>query len=313
MRPEGIASPETRAKVIDAARRLGYRPNAIARAMITRRSRVIGVIMSSSTNVYYPEVLTEVAREAASRDIRTMLFMTDDEDKAGAVADQIIAYQIDGIIALATVPPAVFDTLATAGVPVILYNRDDPLERASAVGCDHDASGFHLATRLLALGHRRFALLDGPVGSSVATERMAGVARALTGWVGTTVTRARGDYSYSSGRQAMKTLLAAPGRLFTALIAANDVMALGALDYVRSSEQVAVPAMLSVAGFDGTGSGRLEAYRLTTMEQPLRRLTKAAMDMLLERLDRPDVPHEQRLFATAFVSGSTTGPAPTDA
>lgn len=314
LRPEASASAKMREKVAAAAHALGYHPNAMARAMITRRSGAAAVVMAADTSIYYPEVLKELALAMNRRGIRTMLFMLDQPgDEADAVS-QILSYQVDGAVVLTPIRHAHLAALCDRRVPVVLYNRTAEGVPVSAVGCDHRRSGERLAAHLLQLGHRSFALIDGPPGSTVAVERMNGVRAALceAGLDEGGVWSLPGDYSYGSGRAAAARLVTghAGGRAWpTALIAANDMMALAALDHIRSATSLKVPRDLSIVGFDGIGAAGWENYELTTMRQPIRRLAAAAADLLAEHIANPDLPVEQRLLSTQLVEGATVSAA----
>lgn len=312
LRPGGSASKTVRAKVNAAAEALGYHPNAMARAMITRRSDVIGVIMAADTAIYYPEVLKELSCAIGRRGMRTMLFMMESPADASEIVRQIVSYQIDGVVALVALDHKHIEALCDRRVPLVLYNRVDVDHAVSSVTCDHEESGRMLAAQFLKLGHRCFGLIDGPSHSSVGTERMAGVRAALTAakLETATISTASGDYTYASGRVAMIDLLSNPSKPVTAVIAASDMMALGALDYARTTLGMHVPHDISFAGFDGIGAAGWEAYGLVTMRQPVRHLVEAATTILAERIGKPDFPVERRAFSTRLVGESTVASAP---
>lgn len=310
LRPGGSASKAVRAKVQAAAAALGYYPNAMARAMITRRSGVVGVIMSAETAVYYPEVFKELSLAIGRRGMQTMVFMLEQpDDGAGAVA-QVLSYQLDGVVVLVALERGLVARLCDRQVPVVLYNRADPSLAVSTVGCDHSASGFQLARHLLGLGHRTFGLIEGPPGSMVGVQRMAGVRDAIrqAGPANVAICTAVGDYSYASGRDAMRRLAMDSSPSMTSIIAVNDTMALGALDYARSVLSLDVPGSMSFAGFDGIGAAGWESHGLTTMRQPVRRMTLAATEILADRASQPLLPVEHRLFVTQLIEGTTVAP-----
>ena len=180
-------------------------------------------------------------------------------------------------------------------VPVVLYSRLPGRRQVSYVSCDHAACDRILAAHLLEVGHRDFALVHGPAASSVAVERMAGVADELRAAGLDGFAAARGDYSYGSGVEAARQLAAARDLNGVALIAANDMMALGALDHLRFALGVKVPAQAVVAGFDGIGAARWRSYDLTTVGQPLQRMAQAAAAMIAERVNAEPV-GERRIF-----------------
>lgn len=303
--PGASVSPGVRARVVTAATALGYRPNAMARAIMTRRSGLVAIVVAVDTNLQYPEALSELSRSLSKSGRRIMLFAIDAMAEVDAVVDQIWSYQVDGVVALVGLTDAQVALLEDHDVPVVLYNRLPGRRVVSSVGCDHDGCGRLLAEHLLARGHRRFALIHGPAHSSVATERLAGVAAALTDAGVGDVVATRGDYSYASGVAAVDALggAALTGR---AVIAANDMMALGVLDEARITLGLAVPGDVAVAGFDGIGPTRWLGYRLTTVRQPIRRMAEATAIMVAERVDGSSV-SERRSFAGELIVGQSTG------
>ena len=112
-----------------------------------------------------------------------------------------------------------------------------------------------------------------------------------------------GDYSYESGRQAFNKLFEGSG-LPDAIIAANDVMAIGCIDEAEARD-VNVPNELSVVGFDGVSPARFAAYDLTTVQQPVKRMTLATVEMLIERITDPSISTEERVFAGSKIRGNS--------
>ena len=307
---EGSVSAHVRARVLAAARELGYRPNAMARAVITRRSNVIAILMTTDTNSHFPEVLSELSNAADERGMRVMLFTLDNPLNVSAVVDQILSYQVDGVLSLTEVPEADARVLETNGVVLVLYNRASAPYPANLVSCDHRFAGQVLGRHLLALGHRRFGMVGGPAMSILAADRAQGVFDALAeaGIARKDVPIAIGDFGYESGRAATGALLDRGGQ-FTALVCINDMMAIGAIDEA-SVRGVRLPHDLSVASFDGAPAGTWDRYRLTTMRQPLPQLAAAAIEAITQRLADPGLALEKRLLVCDLAAGGSAAPAP---
>ncbi len=301
---DGSVSPQVRARVLNAASRLGYRPNAMARAVITRRSGVVGLLMSTATNAHYPEALPQISKAFAAKGLRIMLFTVDHHDQVTATIDQALSYQLDGLVSLTNVPVRDAATLDEQGLPLVLYNQAGIDHAANLISCDHCASGRALARYLLDLGHLRFGIITASPHSSLSAGRAEGVTAELAAAGILCAASVCGDFGYDSGRAAAAVLLA--GQAVTAIIAVNDMMALGAIDAARAAG-FAVPGDVSVAGFDGTGAACWDAYCLTTMVQPLESLANAAVEMIVERRDTPDLPKETRLLNCVLEVGRSTG------
>lgn len=302
-RPGTSVAPATRARVMAAAARVGYRPNAIAASLITRRSNLVAVVISNLTNLHYPEVLAELTRRLSVEGLRMLLFTLGTESEIDAVLDQIWRYRVDGAIVAARLSADQEAAFAREGVPLLLYNRVSHGRFASSVACDSEAGERLLVGGLIHAGRRRFGLIAGPADSAVGEARMAGAVATLSAAGLAPLGLVRGDFSHASGMIATRQLLAA--HRLDAIVAANDVMALGALDVLRHEAGLAVPGDVAVTGFDGVAPAAWPAYRLTTVRQPVEAMAEAAVDLLLSHVADPTRPAEHRSFAGAPVFGAT--------
>jgi DNA-binding LacI/PurR family transcriptional regulator len=286
-----------------AAQELGYRPNAIAQGLITRRSNMVAIVISNLTNLHYPEVLAELTTRLSQRGIRVLLFSLSSESEIDEVLEQVLRYQVDGAIVAARLDADQLQAVGRAGIPLILYNRECSEAPASSVSCEFAAGETMLVDSLVAGGARRFAIIGGPTDSTVGEARVRGALERLAIAGIDSVPVERGDFSYEGGEAATVRLLSA-GPL-DAIIAANDTMALGAMDAARLQYSLSIPEDLSVVGFDGVGPARWGSYSLTTVRQPVGRMAEAAVTMLLDRVEDPSIGPERRLFSGDLVRGST--------
>jgi len=303
-RPSGSIAPATRAKVIAAARELGYYPNAIASGLITKRSNLVAVLISNLTNLYYPEVLAEITRRLSDRDIRVLLFALQAESDVDAVLDQVWRYRVDGAIVAARLSAAQLADFNRHRVPLVLYNRFGEGQPVASVCCDSANGERLLVDRLVAAGHRCFGIISGPEDSFVSQERVRGALEGLRSH-GFEPLLAPGTFDYASGEQGLRRLMMMSDHKLDALICANDLMSIGAIDTARTAFQLRVPEDLSVVGFDGVEPANWASYRVSTIRQPVRRMTEAAVSMLLERIDAPHLPPEVRTFTGALIEGAS--------
>ena len=297
-------APRTREKILAAARELNYYPNAIAQGLITRRSNLVAIIISNLTNLYYPEVLAELTQRLSAEGIRVLLFSLAAESDVDQVLDQVWRYRVDGAIVAARLHPEQLSAFADRGVPVILYNRIGEGVPVASVRCDSLAGEHALVDALVEGEHHVFGVIAGPSDSYVGEERVEGARRRLHE-LGRECLIVRGNFDYSSGDAGLKELMRMTDRKLDALICANDLMAIGAIDSARINMGIRVPEDLSVVGFDGVGPATWLAYQVTTIRQPVRRMTEAAVAMLLERIERPELSPEQRLFTGELLPGSS--------
>lgn len=301
-------SKKTREKVIASANELGYKPNAIARMLITKRSGMVAVILSSRANLIYPEVLSLLNKRLAEKNERVLLFNLDDAEGLDDILDQIWTFRVDGVIALA----AHFDNdsinkFKQHDIPVVLYNRRVTGHSASSVCCNHEQGILELVTLLHEFEHQQYLIVAGPTESDVALERLECASKALASKGHNDVPIEYGDFGYKSGRLAFAKAMQA-AKPPTAVICSNDITAIGVIDEARENFGLKIPEDLSVVGFDGVDAVLWHSYRLTTIKQPLEQMTKAAVDILLEQIESPENPAQLRVWSGSLITGSTVGP-----
>ncbi len=297
----GVVSAETRAKVLAAARDLGYTPNALARSLITNRTNIVGVVMADMTNPFYPTVLEELARQLGGVGLQVLLLAPPPERDSDDVLPLLLQYRVDAVIvASASISSAMVGTLAARGTPVVLFNRHVPGVAVSAVLCDNVEGGRLVANLLLDGGHRRVGFIAGKPDTSTSIDREKGFGdrlreRGVFAWG-----REQGVYTYQSGYEAALQLLDRADRP-SAIFCANDIMALGALDAARSIAGLRVPQDVSVIGFDDIPSAAWPAYRLTTIRQPVEQMVAATLGIVTGLLERGDAEPTVKLLPGSLI------------
>lgn len=291
--PGASISDKTRGKILAAAQRLDYAPNAIARTLISGRSRIIGVVLPNITNLFYPEVLHELSLRLQAAGLRVLLFNVPYGQQIDDVMPDVLQYQVDGIITSARCSPAIGADCRRRGVPIVFYNRDFPDLPGSSVKCNQAAGAARLADLLLDAGHRRIGLIAGPDNSPTAHDRERGFVERLRSRGVRLCSRAGGEFLYDIARAAARSMLAAKRRP-DALFCANDTMAFGAMDAARHDVRLVVPDDVSIVGFDDSGPSRWRGYDLTTVRQPLEAMTAAAVELLVRHLENPGDPATTR-------------------
>lgn len=304
-RPGLSVSKKTRDKVMLVANKMGYRPNAIARMLITKQSGMVAVIVSSRANINYPEVLSQVSKQLAAQNKRVLLFTLDDVEGLDDLFEQILTFQVDGVIALA----AHFESARLAQfeehkIPVVLYNRNVPGAMANTVCCNHELGIKQLITELQLNSPKNYLVLSGPKDSDVANERRKIALSLLEQFGVKNISVLYGDYSYKSGRDCLANWLD-KNPTPDAVICSNDTMAIGVIDEARENHNIKIPNDMSVVGFDGITSSAWQSYQITTIKQPVEQLVKAAVGILVERIENPDSPPEARVLTGTLIRGNS--------
>ena len=289
--PGASVSEDTRARVMIAAKSLGYRPNAMARSLITRRSRIIALVMGYLENQFYPLVIEKLSQKLQKQGYHVLMFISDGDETDG-VLDEILQYQIDGIVmASAMLSPDLARQCADSGVPVVLFNRVPDTSAfarhtTSSVTSDNREGGRMVAELLLARGHKRIAFLAGLEKSSTNLERERGFNEALQKAGASVFRREVGHYSFERAGDAARAMFAGvPERKRPdAVFVANDHMAIAVMDVLRQELGLRVPDDVSVIGFDDVPQAAWGAYRLTTVVQSVEPMVEATVELLHEQM-----------------------------
>ncbi|MEM9669198.1 MAG: LacI family DNA-binding transcriptional regulator [Pseudomonadota bacterium] len=303
-------SQKMRERVMKAAEELEYKPNAIARGLITQRSNLVAVLVSGRLNLYYPEVLFRLTEELSNVGLRALLFTVDSEDEAGAVVEQAWQFQVDGLISASHLSRDQYEILEKRKIPVVFFNRYFTDLPQDVVYCDPAAQVEEIVDRLKTLGHKKFALIKGPDFNMVNRERCALVRKQVESVSGSNLIEAEGDFSYASGAAALQDIMSAGSDRPTAIVCINDMMAMGCMDEARQVLGLKVPDELSIVSFDGIGMSQFASYELTTIRQPIGRMCKAAVNMVRARASAPDQSNEKRVFEGALIEGGSIAAAP---
>jgi LacI family transcriptional regulator len=284
--PGASVSEDTRKKVLKAAKALGYRPNAIARSLITSKSRIVAVVVAYFNNQFYPDLLGELSSRLHAQGYQILLFTGFLDKDSDDLLSQILQYQVDGIILLSTSLSSEFSAeCASLGVPVVLVNRTTAQDDVSSVTSDNFRGGELVANFLLAGKHKTFAYIAGTPNSSTNRDREAGFLRRLRSQGIKDVSKARGNYTWEGAAQAARQLLSNRKRP-DAIFCANDHMALSVMDVARFEFGLKIPLDLSVVGYDDAGAARWRSFDLTTMEQPVKEMASAAAQIMLSQIKR---------------------------
>lgn len=297
---DSAISSVTRELVLEAARRLGYMPNALARSLITRRSNMVGVIATRYTLRGNPDVIYAIG-EALAAAGKQLLMITAERDLPDAAALRgALEYPLDGLISCVQLADDEIRWIHERHIALVLYNRSSPRIPVDAVTANHVAAAGTVAEALHAAGHRRFLCVGGPPDAPVSQDRVAGFLGRLAalGIADTQVIET--DFSYVGGRDGFVARLRRD-RLPDAVFCANDQIALGVMDACRFDLGLAIPADISVVGFDDVAEAGRPGYRLTTVHQDTVDMARQAVGLLLQRLAAPDLPVMRVEVAARFV------------
>ncbi len=281
----GPIREETRRRVEEVADRLHYTPNVAARSLITRKTLTIGVLLPDLYGEFFSEVIRGIDRAARTGGYHLLVSGSHNDREEIEAAVQAMHGRVDGLIVMS---PGLEPRAIVAGLPrrlpVVLLNCDVEETGFDAVNVDNYGGAREMVRHLLGLGHRRVAILGGARDNSDARERLRGYRDAIAEADADISVKLQieGDFTESSGHRSARQLLGLDPRP-TAVFAANDSMAIGALSAFREAG-VEVPGEMAVAGFDDIPIARYVSPPLSSVHVPIRGLGVRAVERLLESM-----------------------------
>jgi LacI family transcriptional regulator len=309
----GPVAAERRARVLDAVRVLDYAPNESARSLKRRSASTIGLVVPDLANQFFALIAEGVQRAASKRDVLVVLCAPEATEEPESHHSKLLRSQrLDGVIYLSgtgTSPGALVE-LGRLG-PVVLVDERVPGFDVPAVVADGRRGAREIAQHVLDHGHKRVAVIGGPTALWTSEQRLAGYreAFAAAGLDPDAIPVLVGDYRQESGEQLAAQALAGPAATRpTALLCANDLMAIGALEYCKSAG-IRVPEEVSIVGFDDLPFSALLTPRLTTVRQPARDMGYRAATLLFDLLANEAAGQPQELFPATVQIRDSVAPA----
>lgn len=305
--PGASASAKTVAKVRKAAGVLGYRPNMMARAMITGKSRIIGLVVAYLDNQFYPLALEHLSNALQDQGYHVLVFTaSNNTGEVNGVIQELLDYQVDGIITASVgMSSDLTKRCKDAGIPVVMFNRDQDGADIGSVTSDNIAGGRKVADFLVTTGHQRIAHISGWAGASTGRDRQQGLIDGLALHGMAPVAVIDGMYDRDIATQATHDLMALatpPDAIFVG----NDHMAFAVLDTLRFTLNLRVPEDVSVIGYDDVPLAAWPAYNLTTVRQPLLRMIAATVDMMIAQIGEGEIAPRRVTFDGPLIERGTT-------
>ncbi len=305
-----MVTPEIARRVVEAADALGYRPNPIAYGLKTNRSLTVGVVIPDLTDPLFPPMIRGIEDTLAHAGYTAIVANTDnDRARERLILERMRGRRVDALILGSTRRD---DVLGEDDVPVVLINRTVDAGGATAVVCDNAGGIGQVVDHLVALGHRRIAHVAGPPFVTTGWTRYQAYRSAMKAHglaIERDLVETCASYSRDEGKRALAVLLD-PGYRFTAVVAANDLLALGCYDALKAAG-LACPGDVSVTGFNDMPLVDMMAPPLTTVRIPQYDMGAEAARAILDRLNgAADDAQTIVLPSTLVVRGSTAAPPP---
>jgi LacI family transcriptional regulator len=306
---------QTRARIRLLAQQMGYVPNSMAQALRNRKTRLLGLVLSTVANPIFARTVTAIEEGAHEWGFDLILAHTlNSPEREEVCIRRLLARGVDGLLLFPVYrlspTAAIYDILWQRQTPTVILGQRAPFcAQFPNVESDDAAGGYQMTRHLLELGHKKIAFLSGPPGAPWAQERLEGYRRALREEQIEPDDRLifTAGASMEEGEKAALQMLNESVSM-TALQAATDMVAMGAAN-VFLQQGIRIPQDLSIGGFGNLLMSEHFRVPLTTMRQPKLRLGAAAME-IMHRLLRGERPQSRRLAAALIIRASTAAPKP---
>lgn len=300
-------SPRMREKVLAAAEKLEYRPNVMARSLMTQRTALIGIILANFKNPMYLTTLELFTSTLQSRGLRTLVFNVSRGDDVVESARQLMQYGVDGmVVAAASMSQPLVDQCQRQGIPLVSFARQFKGNKVNVVCSDNEAGGRLAGSTLVNRGYRRLAYLGGPKETSTSYFREKGFRDALEDRGLSVFAKINAaEYTYPAGHEAANDLLRDHPDI-DGVFCGNDLLAFGAMDVARYQLGLRIPEDLGVIGFDDIEMSSADAFQLTTIRQPLLEMVYQTVEVLTQRIQSGESgPPQKIILPCKFVERST--------
>jgi len=302
-----FVSDLTKAKVKTAMAKLGYQPNAVARSLRKKESKIIGLIIPDNTNPYFAEMAWSIEIASKEKEYSVILCNSDDDvNNESSYLDVLIKNQVDGIIIVAAGKSSTnFKKLLEKKIPVVMVDRDSPNIKTDSVQINNGKYGELATEYLISLGHTKIGCISGPRVVSPSFDRVDGYKKALTN--NNLPVRdeyiVRGDFKPHGGYLAGCELMELKDKP-SAIFACNDLMAYGVM-HAAAENRLKVPDDLSVIGFDDIYLSTFINPPLTTIKQPRIEMGEEAVLSLINRIKNPERKARNIILEADLIERST--------
>jgi DNA-binding LacI/PurR family transcriptional regulator len=308
LRSSPKVSDTSRVAVEEAIEQLGYRPSSMARSLVNRRSGLMGIVTSNTSDLFYAEVvqgLSEYVNKSERRLIPLILHGNHIDEEEKLATRRFLELRAEALVLMGSaLSDADVDRLGTE-IPTAIVGRW--LESGAVdVIVNDDRAGGAMATRhLLDLGHRRIAHITGGNGNGARARETS--YRRMMEEAGCEPVVVEGDYLQSGGARGAQRILDGAGDMPTGIFAANDLAAIGAMDVLRRAGR-RIPEDVSIIGYDDISWAAIAPIDLTTINQPTRQMGQTAARLLCERITTGSFEGQTVVLEPTLVVRSTTGP-----
>ena len=279
---------DIKAKVLYAADKLGYKPNIIARSLVSRKTNIVGVVIADPIGPFYSKIITLLTSKLQERGAQPLFFTLESGFDIRSIMDKVMQYQLDGVIITSSVASSEESIKYIRNkMPIVLFNMKNEGKNVSSVYSDNIEAGELVAKLLVNTGHKRITFVTYHKQVKTTIDRQNGFYRQLQENEITDIKEEKCDYSYEDGYKLGQKMIFKE-EIPDAIFCVSDLIAMGIIDAIKRESNLKIPQDVSIVGFDDIPQASWKAYELTTIHQPINRLVKKTVDVLFDLLNNPE-------------------------
>lgn len=296
--PGTSVSKKTREKVIEAAKALGYRPNLMARSLMTQRTNIIALVVSQLSNPFFSNILSLFNKKLISTGYQCMVFVNEDEDSNNnnKAYDKALAYQVDGIIVFANIiSPEILEEFVSANTACVVFSRLIEGLNVDQVWIDGVEAGGRVAEQFILENRKRVMLLEGE-----SDQRLGDLAKGFVNKIRSSrsnmqISVESGYYTYEGGAKALENYYKKNLVMPDAIFSITDPMAMGAYDYLKTKSDVKVPQSASIIGTGDIPQASWMSYSMSTLKLPIEEMIDSTVDLLRNSIESEELTSAEKL------------------
>lgn len=279
--PDGKGvKPQVRERVIEAAKQIGYRPNLVARGMISGKTNVVGLVVGDSLGPFYNRIINQFVSSIQTLGKQCLVFKVPRQEQIDSIIERVVQFQVEAVVITASAMTKVMaEAMIRNEIPVILFNRFIPGVDISTVYVDAVEGAAMAAEHLYTKGHKNIGYIQFKKETSEETEKKVGFYSKFRQYGIYQMQEEYSGYDYEEGYQAGVRMLSLSSRP-SAIFCTSDLIAMGVMDAARKEFNLCVPQELAVVGYDDIEMAAWRAYELTTIHQPIETMIEKTIQIL---------------------------------
>ncbi|USD66153.1 LacI family DNA-binding transcriptional regulator [Vibrio sp. SCSIO 43136] len=304
--PGSSVSEATKNKVFEAAKALSYRPNAFARSLTTKESKLIGLIFPDADYPIHMKTLQLISIELQQQGYSAVLIPWQIDEEDNHSIPNIFQYRVDGVIAAsATMNKTLYEECEKFDIPIVQYARVVEGTKSSYVISDNYEAGQQAAQLLHSKGVKEAIYLTGEVPTFTNDERQNGFRSEFYDLTGNKPSVVEATYDYAGSLDKIRTMLASEQRP-EAVFCATDNLAMAVMDIARQEFGLQIPQDLQVIGFDNIPQTEWLSYQLTTFRQDFRRLARESVKIVVDQINNKNTSLVRMMVPVKLIERNTT-------